>query len=571
MTSGLVCAAANGLVTLGSAPAARALARVFHDPRAAQRRVFERIREQARDSAYGRHHRLGSAPTLDAWRAQAPMVRFADLAPWIERIAAGERDVLTATPTLFFERSSGSSGAVKLVPYNRALLDDFDRAISPWLFDLHAHRPALWPLASYWSISPLAATGERTPGDIPIGIEDDSEYLSPAVRRLIDATRVVPSDVRRITDLEAWRYVTLRFLAGSERLGLVSVWSPSFWRVLCDSLGEDTARLIRDVRDGTLTPPGWLPAATRARLTARLRPDAARAAALEAIALGAGSLVASEVWPRLQLLSCWTAAASAAGARDLARHFPNTEIQGKGLLATEGVVSIPLTGHPGAAPALLSHLLEFRPRDAADHETCFVDELDTGQDYEVILTTSGGLYRYALGDAVRVVGRIGRTPLIEFVGRVDRVVDLVGEKLEERFVASCIARGLAGLSAAPSFAMLAPEDGTPPHYVLFVEIRQGSPTADLAMRLDRALAGNPHYDYARRLGQLGAVEVVPVEHGERRYLDGCVALGQRAGDVKPTALHRDTGWRARFRPSGRSLEGRAPARPAPNGSGFRRE
>ncbi|MFO0667996.1 MAG: hypothetical protein U0235_00025, partial [Polyangiaceae bacterium] len=68
----------------------------------------------------------------------------------------------------------------------------------------------------------------------------------------------------------------------------------------------------------------------------------------------------------------------------------------------------------------------------------------------------------------------------------------------------------------------------------------------LATKLDRALAANPHYDYARRLGQLGAVDVVAVQDAARRYLAGCASLGQRLGDVKPTALHRDTGWRARF-------------------------
>ena len=33
---------------------------------------------------------------------------------------------------------------------------------------------------------------------------------------------------------------------------------------------------------------------------------------------------------------------------------------------------------------------------------------------------------------------------------------------------------------------------------------------------------------------------------EAGYLAGCVALGQRMGDVKPTALHRDGEWPRRF-------------------------
>ena len=52
----------------------------------------------------------------------------------------------------------------------------------------------------------------------------------------------------------------------------------------------------------------------------------------------------------------------------------------------------------------------------------------------MILTTSGGLYRYRLKDIVRVTGFAGSVPLIKFMGKQDKVSDLFGEKLNERFV-----------------------------------------------------------------------------------------------------------------------------------------
>jgi hypothetical protein len=48
------------------------------------------------------------------------------------------------------------------------------------------------------------------------------------------------------------------------------------------------------------------------------------------------------------------------------------------------------------------------------------------------------------------------------------------------------------------------------------------------------------------LGQLGPVRVVRVLDGIRRYEQGCIQLGQRAGDIKPVALHRTPGWSTRF-------------------------
>lgn len=539
-------ATANGLVTAGCAPHALAFWRALRSPRPAQERTLARILALNRYSTYLNEARIQGVYDLARWRAAVPIVRYDELRPWIERVAAGDANALTfPEPPRFFERTSGSSGAVKLVPYTSGLLDDFDRAIAPWLFDLSARRPQLLALESYWSISPLVASGERTAGGTPIGVEDDGVYLSPLTRLLTRVTHAVPRSVRHVTDLDTWRYVTLRFLLGSGRLGLVSVWSPSFFSVLCDGLAEHGVDLIRDIHDGRLAHVGTIDPKVRAALSRRLRPDPERARVLSVILARDGRIDPRHAWPNLTLLSCWTAGASASAARELAARFPGTEIQGKGLLATEGVVSIPLLGHPGAAPALLSHVLEFRAAGSNDTRTALVDELDAGQDYEVILTTSGGLYRYALGDAVRVVGRVAKTPLIEFVGRVDRVVDLVGEKLHEDFVAASL-RAVLGDDASARFAMLAPETTPAPRYALFVESAADAPTPELATKLDRALAANPHYDYARRLGQLGAVDVVAVQDAARRYLAGCASLGQRLGDVKPTALHRDTGWRARF-------------------------
>ena len=57
-----------------------------------------------------------------------------------------------------------------------------------------------------------------------------------------------------------------------------------------------------------------------------------------------------------------------------------------------------------------------------------------------------------------------------------------------------------------------------------------------------------HYRYARELGQLGPLRVLRVSGGARRYEARCIALGQRAGDIKPADLHRQPGWTNWFAP-----------------------
>ena len=48
-----------------------------------------------------------------------------EIEPWIERIGRGEPNVLTTEPVLMMEKTSGSSGAAKYIPYTRSLRREF--------------------------------------------------------------------------------------------------------------------------------------------------------------------------------------------------------------------------------------------------------------------------------------------------------------------------------------------------------------------------------------------------------------------------------------------------------------
>ena len=65
--------------------------------------------------------------------------------------------------------------------------------------------------------------------------------------------------------------------------------------------------------------------------------------------------------------------------------------------------------------------------------------------------------------------------------------------------------------------------------------------------MDDLLRENVHYDLCRRLGQLGAVQVVRVCGGLEAYTDRLHATGQRLGDIKPQVLSPQGGWTSVFR------------------------
>src|SRR5690606_27209613 len=100
-------------------------------------------------------------------------------------------------------------------------------------------------------------------------------------------------------------------------------------------------------------------------------------------------------------------------------------------------------------------------------------------------------------------------------------------------------RTLFGDEGIPRVAYLRARSGnTVAGYELVVDA--GYASSDLAIRLDTLLRVNPHYDIARNLGQLEAVQVVTFDDPDSVSEMESHAQAQRAriGDVKPRVLEK---------------------------------
>lgn len=244
------------------------------------------------------------------------------------------------------------------------------------------------------------------------------------------------------------------------------------------------------------------------------------------------------LWPRLSLISCWAQAQAAPYAREIRNRFPGIPVQGKGLLATEGLVSIPWQADQAPVLAVLSGFYEFRDASGVAH---VADDVRVGEDYELLMTTSSGLYRYRIGDRVRVAGFIERTPTIEFLGRSGVNCDLVGEKLDESFVS----KSMCELPVC--FRLLVPDE-TKRGYCLILDASEigASDALNLAQRLDDALRRNIQYEYARRIDQLAALDAVRVNAPSKAWTAYQLRRGLRLGDIKLPALYPRGDWRSIF-------------------------
>ncbi|MHC4620142.1 MAG: GH3 auxin-responsive promoter family protein [Planctomycetota bacterium] len=540
---------ANNLWQLSCTPAWLQFQRAAMNVQAVQRRILRDNLRANRNTAYGRRFGFASIDSVESFQENVPITTYEDYLEPIEAIGQGQPNILTAEPVRMFEVTSGSTSASKLIPYTRSLRSEFQRAIAAWIVDLFGHHPDLKKGPAYWSITPLIEGRQTTSGGIPIGFEEDSAYLGPWGRNLLDTVLAVPGDVKNAQSMEAFRYTTLLYLLRQPELRLISVWNPTFLSLLLDPLAEWWPALIKDIDCGTLSPPDMQHPDVRRSLLRRLAPDPHRASVLASIQPDDYQAI----WPRLGLISCWMDGSAATYAQALQALFPNVLFQGKGLIATEAFVSFPMIGTTGSVLAVTSHFFEFLPVDPQTFSlSCEQPQpahrLEKGRIYSVVVTTGGDLYRYHLHDLVKVVGHLHQVPCLQFLGKGDKVSDWFGEKLHEQFVANVLEDLFREHSISPVFAMLAPEDTQQGfRYTLYLELapqeRSRESLVDLAQDLDRKLGQNFHYGYCRRLGQLAEPEIFRIDQGATQaYLRACEAQGQRLGDIKPSALQRTTGW-----------------------------
>jgi hypothetical protein len=528
---------------------ARAFRRASQRVAQSQMALLEQILANNSTTAWGTRHGFKSIRSIDDFRRQVPLTRYEDYSDLIAGIAAGEKAVLTADPVELLEPTSGTTSGEKLVPYTAGLRKSFQRAIRAWMWNLFYNRPTLRTGTAYWSISPLASAGRMTSAGIRIGFDDDSAYLGSFERRMLIHTLAVPPEIALCKSVSAAQYATLYCLLRDPELALMSVWSPTFLLQLFSCLRSNAESLCADIECGLISREhaDSLPDS----LTRPRPPLPGRARELRRVFDEWPTEWVKRIWPRLSLVSCWADGPSALYADALSQMLPGIEIQPKGLLATEAVVTIPLLGHSGAALAVRSHFFEFQPVDGLgqpiEADIVMAHELDLGSEYRVVVTTAGGLYRYQLNDQVRVVGFHRQLPLLEFMGKADDTTDLVGEKLSVVHVQQVIADAIQKFSLRPTFLELSPELNGVARYVLRIADAELGRSAERQLEfgdsIDQALMSNPGYRYARDLGQLGHLQLhlVTQNEGDRISEQRTAALlrsGMRYGNIKPAIISK---------------------------------
>jgi len=469
-------------------------------PRETQNQLLLDILHRNRGTRFGRDHRFDGIRSLNDYRSRVEIGDYERLRPYVERAKHGEPNALTEEPVLMFTMTSGSTGEPKLIPVTKTALDNHRELTRFWYYRAYLDYPGFLSGKLLGVVSP--AIEGRTPAGIPFGAASGLIYQSTP--RWIQNAYVVPSTVSEIKDFETKYYLIMR-LALEHEISFFGTPNPSTILRLVETADRCKDTIVRDIRDGTIAGNWNLPKKFHSELVRGLSKNPIRARQLENFAIQQGALRPREYWPQLQLIGCWKGGTVAIRLKEFDRWFAGgTPVRDLGYMASEAQMTLPVSdvGSAGIL-AVDKNFYEFIPESdigSAKPTILTCAELEQGKNYYLILTTSGGLYRYDINDVVRVAGFYKQTPLIEFVRKGRDVTNITGEKLHVDQVMQAMERAQSDAGIAVQY-FRAFADIEKSRYAFLVEFDGLRPSQESLSRLLYGLDARLHelnVEYAQK-------------------------------------------------------------------------
>ena len=491
---------------------------------AVQQRALRRKLALNADSDFGRHHHFHKITNYRDFAANVPVRDYEYYKPYIEQVKQGHTNALLGSRQhlLMFALTSGTTDQPKFIPVTKAFLRDYRSGWTVFGVKMFMdHRDAvLRPILQVTSPMDEFTTDAGTPCGAITGL------MAATQKRLVRRYYAAPLEPTHIADATA-KYYTIMRLALPRDVAFIITANPATQLRLASVADDHRDLLIRDIHEGTLTKHLPIEPHIRDRLKSCLRPNPHLARRLERLVAEHNALLPKHYW-RLSFLANWIGGTLSLYLRQLPRFFGNLPVRDIGLLASEGRMSVPLTDGTAAGALDFQHnFFEFIPADQIDSSQPDVlrsGELQTGQEYFVLLTTASGLYRYDIRDRVRVVDYLGQAPIIEFLHKGAHVSSMTGEKLTERQVVHAVQQLSQQLGLAIESFVLAPRWADPPFYRLHVETACLPPNLSgdhFCKQLDDALGqANIEFRSKRHTGRLGPLQL-------NLLPDGCLAQFDR--------------------------------------------
>lgn len=357
---------------------------LFRDhPHEAQLEVFHKLVQAAQYTEWGRQHDYAGISDPDQFRQRVPLQDYAQVKPWVDRMRAGEQNLLWPTDIKWFAKSSGTTNArSKFIPVSREALEECHYKGGKDLLALHF---AMHPQSQLYKGMSMVVGGSSATE--PLRNDAYTGDLSAIIIRNLP----VWVEVRRTPAIET---------------ALMENWEEKVERMARETMREDV-RSIAGVPSWTLV-------------------------VLKRVLELTGKENILEVWPNLELFM--HGGVSFRPYREqYHRLLPSAGMNYlESYNASEGFFGI--TDQMGSDSLLLmldyGIFFEFIPVKELHREqppTKLLHEVEAGQEYALVISTNAGLWRYMPGDTVRFTST--NPYRIQVSGRTRSFINAFGEEL----------------------------------------------------------------------------------------------------------------------------------------------
>ena len=436
--------------------------------------LLMRLMRDNQATEYGIKYGFREIHSYADYAAKVPFSSYEDYEPYIERMLCfNQKNLISASETVYYAHTSGTSGASKMIPCSQAALDIFSDILLKRVFALYDE-------------SCRKATGSGMPrckginlmesriGYTPYGVAHGSITETLNHREETALYNALPEELIYPTAEFDRRHVKMLFALRERKLSfLTATFSPTIydmitylrcnWRALCD-----------DLEAGRLSPDIAVDPQLRSTLDEKLTPDPTRAAEIRAIMTAhADGAFVPLLWPDMKLIVTIGTASFAPYIEKLRQSLgAGISIDQLCYACSEGTLGAPLRENEGEYMLLpQGGFYEFIPVDEEARDTpLLLDQLEVGKEYEIIVTNLSGFYRYRLGDVIKVTGYHNECPMLVFSYRKNQLISMYGEKMTETALSTAVeAMAAESGTAILEYSVYADADTDPGHYVVLLE------------------------------------------------------------------------------------------------------
>uniref|UniRef100_A0A2P2KCQ0 Jasmonic acid-amido synthetase JAR1-like n=1 Tax=Rhizophora mucronata TaxID=61149 RepID=A0A2P2KCQ0_RHIMU len=519
-----------------------------------QRETLKKILEENGSSEYLQNLGLNGRTDQDSFKACVPLVTHKDLELYIQRIADGDSSaILTGKPITTLSLSSGTTqGKRKLLPFNDELMDTTLQIYKTSF----AFRNREFPIGNGKALQFIYGSKDgKTKGGLAAGTATTNVFRNSRYKNAMMAIQsqcCSPDEVIFGPDFHQSLYCHLLCgLIFHEEIQLVSSTFAHSIVLAFRTFEESWEELCNDIRKGELSSRITSPA-LREAMSKLLRPNPELADLIydRCSNLSSWYGLIPELFPNVKYIYGIMTGSMEHYLKKLRHYARELPLLSADYGSSEGWIAANV--NPNLPPEMATFAVlpnigyfEFIPlRDTAEDiyrepKPIGLTDVKIGEEYEIVVTTFAGLYRYRLGDAVKVMGFHNSTPELKFVCRRNLLLSINIDKNTEKDLQLAVEEAGKLLAEekleVADFSSLVDLSTDPGHYVIFLET-SGEAREEVLKEccncLDRSFA-DVGYVSSRKVNTIGPLELRVVCSGTfQKILDHYLGLGAAVSQFK---------------------------------------